>query len=100
MVSYFTTVCLTIKSAQTFHGYHFHCQSSEKTSLQTELQLFHELHLWYGTMLVMLLFYSLLTNQATTYKNETKESVHFAFWTTLVMTFLRKVFYDFKRTIK
>ena len=30
MVSYFTTVCLTIKSAQTFHGYHFHCQSSEK----------------------------------------------------------------------
>ena len=45
-----------------------------------------ELQLCYGTVLVMLLFYSLVTNQATTYKKvQTKVSVHFALWTTLVM---------------
>ena len=51
--------------------------------------------LCYGAVLVML-FYSLVTNQATAYmKVQTKGSVHFALWTILVMAFLRKVCYDF-----
>ena len=50
-----------------------------------------KLQLCYGTVLLLLWFDSLVTYQATTYKNvQTKESVHFALWTTLVMPFLRK----------
>ena len=44
------------------------------------------IQLCYGTVLAMLLFYSLVTYQATTYKKvQTKVSVHIALWTTLVM---------------
>ena len=56
---------------------------------------------YYGTALITLLFYSLVTiKQQLTRVIKTKEVVHFSLWTTLVMPFLRKVCNEFKRTIE
>ena len=50
-----------------------------------------KLQLCDGTVCVMMLIYSLVTNRATTSKKvQAKESVHFALWTTLVTFFLWK----------
>ena len=57
--------------------------------------------LCYGTVLVMLLIYPLVTNEAANYKKiQIKEPVYFALLTTLIMPFLCNVCYDFKLTLK
>ena len=58
-----------------------------------------QLLLWY--CLLVLLLYSFVTYQAKTYQSaQTKEFVHFALWTALVMPFLRNVCYGNKITIE